>query len=106
MAVVGLQRVDGLLNLVRAHLPRRVESSGDFEDWEVVAPALIAIAADLFEGMKRGSSPRGSTTSTGSGSRQDGDAARRVVTLQRGSEPSAKSFGNLSSRSMTFTWFA
>jgi len=59
MAVVGLQRVDALLNIVRAYLPRQVESTGDFEDWQVVAPALIAIAADLFEGMMGGVPPRG-----------------------------------------------
>lgn len=59
MAVVGLQRVDGLLNIVRAYLPRRVESTGDFEDWQVVAPALIAIAADMFEGIMAAVPPGG-----------------------------------------------
>lgn len=56
MAVVTIKRVDGILELVRANVPRPVDSVGDFEDLEVAAPALISIAADLFRGIV-GSSP-------------------------------------------------
>jgi hypothetical protein len=59
MVVVTVKRVDGLLELVRANLPRQVQSSGEFTDWNVVGPALVAIAADLFEGIVSSPPPRG-----------------------------------------------
>src|SRR5688500_3996460 len=59
MAVVTPPRVDGLLGIVRAHLPRPVRSDGEFTDWNVVAPGLLFIAADLFEGIVAASPPRG-----------------------------------------------
>ncbi len=49
--VITMRRVDAILDLVRAYLPRLVDSSGDFEDWEVISSALVAIVADLFEGI-------------------------------------------------------
>src|SRR5437879_4384064 len=59
MTVVSMKRVDGLLDAVRQNLPRPVSSSGEFEDWNVVGPALIAIAADLFEVVMGATPPRG-----------------------------------------------
>jgi hypothetical protein len=59
MTLVSMKRVDGLLDAVRQNLPRRVTSSGEFEDWNVVGPALIAIAADLFEAIMGATPPRG-----------------------------------------------
>jgi len=36
-----------------------VETDGDFEDWNVIAPAMVSIVADLFEGMMVCAPPRG-----------------------------------------------
>jgi hypothetical protein len=58
VTVLTVKRVDGMLELVRANLPRRVQSAGDFEDWEVIGPALVALVADLFEGIVSSSPPR------------------------------------------------
>ena len=51
MAVVTPKRTAALLDLVREGLPVRVESDGDFEDWNVMAPAKLAIVTKLFEGV-------------------------------------------------------
>lgn len=59
MAVVSMKRIDGLLDAVRNNLPRGVVSTGAYDDWNVVAPALIAIAADLFEAIMGAAPPRG-----------------------------------------------
>jgi hypothetical protein len=59
MTVVSMKRIDGLLDAVRQYLPRQVSSSGEFSDWNVVAPALVAIAADLLEGIIGATPPRG-----------------------------------------------
>lgn len=58
MAVLTIKRVDAVLEVVRASLPRRVVSDGDFEDWEVIAPGLVSIVADLFEGIVASTPPR------------------------------------------------
>jgi len=57
--VVTLGRVDGLLDLIHREIPREVESTGNFEDWAVMAPALIAVGADLFEAIMALPPPRG-----------------------------------------------
>ena len=59
MTVFTIRRLDGLLELARAHLPRPVKSDGNFEDWDVVAPALVAICADLLEGIATSAPPKG-----------------------------------------------
>jgi hypothetical protein len=59
MVVVTVKRVDAIFDQLRQELPRAVESDGDFEDWNVVAPALIAVAADLLEGILASPPPRG-----------------------------------------------
>lgn len=50
MTVITIKRVDALFDLVRSFLPRRVQSSGDFDDWNIVSAALLSVAADLVEG--------------------------------------------------------
>jgi hypothetical protein len=59
MAVVSMKPVDGLLDAVRQNLPREVPSTGQFDDWTVVAPALVAIASDLFEAIVSAPPPSG-----------------------------------------------
>ena len=59
MSVATFQRVDGLMELVRVNLPRRVKSDGSFTDWNVVGPALVAIGADLCEAIVSSVPPRG-----------------------------------------------
>lgn len=59
MAVFTIKRVDAVLELVRAYLPKHVVSDGDFEDWSVIAPALVSIVSDLFEGIASSTPPRG-----------------------------------------------
>lgn len=51
--------MDGLLALLRRELPRPVTSDGEFDDWEVFAPALVAAAANLFEGVFASPPPTG-----------------------------------------------
>jgi hypothetical protein len=58
VTIFTIKRLDGLLELARANLPRAVESDGSFEDWRVVAPALVAICADLLEGIAGSVPPR------------------------------------------------
>lgn len=57
--VVTLHRTSGILDLVRREVPRPVKSGGEFDDWSVMAPALIAIAGDLFESIISLPPPRG-----------------------------------------------
>jgi hypothetical protein len=59
VAVFTIKRVDAVLELTRAYLPMRVASDGDFEDWQVIAPALVSIVGDLFEGIASSTPPRG-----------------------------------------------
>ncbi|MBS1845882.1 MAG: hypothetical protein JST53_15820 [Actinobacteria bacterium] len=59
MSLVTIKRTDALLALCRGVVPRRVETDGNFEDWEIIGPALVAIAADLFEGIMAFPPPRG-----------------------------------------------
>jgi hypothetical protein len=57
--VATIRRAEGLLALAQAHLPRKVHSKGEFEDWGIVAPALVHIVADLAEGVMAAPAPRG-----------------------------------------------
>jgi hypothetical protein len=59
MAVFTIKRVDAVLGLVRANLPKQVVSDGDFEDWNVIAPALVSIVSELFEGIASSTPPSG-----------------------------------------------
>jgi hypothetical protein len=59
MGLASFGRIDGLLNVARANLPRRVESSGAFDDWAIVGPALVGICADQTEGILASIPPRG-----------------------------------------------
>ncbi|HEV7770604.1 MAG TPA: DUF5677 domain-containing protein [Solirubrobacterales bacterium] len=59
MPLLTIRRVDTILGLIRANLPTNVETDGDFEDWNVIAPAMLSIVADLFEGMMVCTPPRG-----------------------------------------------
>jgi hypothetical protein len=60
MGLATLGRIDALLNVVRANLPRHVQSSGEYGDWAVVGPGLVFICADLSEGIFASVPPRGS----------------------------------------------
>jgi hypothetical protein len=59
MGLASLGRIDALLNVVRANLPRHVRSSGAFDDWSVVGPALVFVCSDLSEGIFASVPPRG-----------------------------------------------
>ena len=59
MPLLTIRRVDAILGLIRANLPTSVETDGDFEYWNVIAPAMVSIVADLFEGMMVCAPPRG-----------------------------------------------
>jgi hypothetical protein len=53
------KRAEALLDVVREVLPRSVESDGDFEDWNLIAPALVWTVADFYEGIASVEPPRG-----------------------------------------------
>jgi hypothetical protein len=59
VAVLTIKRVDAALELIRACLPKQVDSDGEFEEWNVIAPALVSIVGDLFEGIASCTPPRG-----------------------------------------------
>lgn len=59
MTVITVKRVSGLLEVVRAGLPARVQSTGEFEDWNVASRAMLAIASDLLEAVMAEVPPRG-----------------------------------------------
>jgi hypothetical protein len=58
MDTTSIRRAGALLELARAHLPRPVRSSGEFDDWNVVGPGFIAIAASILEGIFQSPPPR------------------------------------------------
>ncbi len=59
MPIGDLKNAEAVLAIVRDVLPREVESDGHHEDWNVIAPALVAVVADLFEGILSSTPPRG-----------------------------------------------
>lgn len=61
VGLVDVKKTDALLAVAREVVPRHVETDGNYEDWNVIAPALVAIAADLFEGIMASVPPRGRT---------------------------------------------
>lgn len=52
------QRASAILDLAHQYLPQDVESTGDFDDWNVVAPGLIGAAAVILESVFRLPLPR------------------------------------------------
>jgi hypothetical protein len=59
VSLVDIKKVDALLAVARSVVPRNVKTDGDFEDWRVIGPGLVAIATDLFEGIASSPPPRG-----------------------------------------------
>ena len=58
MADISRQRATAVLALAYQYLPQDVESLGEFNDWSVVAPGLIAAAAVVVDSIFRLPPPR------------------------------------------------
>ncbi len=58
MPDTGMRRVGAVLDLARRYLPCDVESAGDFNDWNVVAPGLLGGAAGILESIFQLPPPR------------------------------------------------
>jgi hypothetical protein len=58
VADTSRQRAKAVLDLAYQYLPQDVESLGEFNDWNVVAPGLIAAAALVVESIFRLPPPR------------------------------------------------